>query len=51
MLKTSAAALAFFLGPLAWTEPWNEAEFAAEPQQLSSASDPGPAPVSAVLPS
>ncbi|MDQ7772466.1 MAG: hypothetical protein RDU13_02960 [Elusimicrobiales bacterium] len=42
VLKTSAAALAFFLGPLAWAEPWHESETAGETASLSSPAGPGP---------
>ncbi len=49
MLKTSAAALAFFLGPLAWAEPWHEVEHAGEAAGFSSQADPGGAPPDAGL--
>lgn len=37
ILKTSAAALAFFLGPLAWVETWHEYGTAVEPAAASGA--------------
>lgn len=51
ILKTSAAALAFFLGPLAWAEPWHESETAGEAASLSSPAGPGPSAAAPSLPS
>ncbi len=51
MPKTSAAALAFFLGPLAWAEPWHDCESPEEPASVSSPAEPGPSMVAPALPS
>ncbi|KAF0126771.1 MAG: hypothetical protein FD189_1158 [Elusimicrobia bacterium] len=51
ILKTSAAALAFFLGPLAWADPWHESETAEEPASVSSAAGPEPSLAGPSLPS
>jgi hypothetical protein len=51
ILKTSAAALAFFLGPLAWAEPWHDGETAEEPASVSSPAEPGPSLTAPSLPS
>ncbi|HOI41712.1 MAG TPA: hypothetical protein PK523_02105 [Elusimicrobiales bacterium] len=50
VLRTSAAALAFFLGPLAWAEPWHESGIAEEPSSVSSPDEPGPSLPVASLP-